>query len=29
VLPSAAPQEPVIDAQFDVFGAVQLKGREP
>jgi general secretion pathway protein M len=29
VLPSAAPQEPVIDAQFDVFGAVQLKGPEP
>ncbi|MBV8755024.1 MAG: hypothetical protein JO328_19380 [Hyphomicrobiales bacterium] len=28
-LPNATAQEPVIDAQFDVFGAVQLKGRAP
>jgi general secretion pathway protein M len=28
-LPNAAAQEPVIDAQFDVFGPVHLKGREP
>jgi general secretion pathway protein M len=28
-LPNAAAQEPVIDAQLDVFGAVHLKGREP
>jgi general secretion pathway protein M len=28
-LPNATTPEPVIDAQFDVFGAVQLKGRAP
>jgi general secretion pathway protein M len=28
-LPNAAMQEPVIDAQLDVFGAVHLKGRAP
>jgi general secretion pathway protein M len=28
-LPNAAAQEPVIDAQLDIFGAVHLKGREP
>lgn len=28
-LPNTPTQEPVIDAQFDVFGAVQLKGRAP
>jgi general secretion pathway protein M len=28
-VPNATPQEPVIDAQLDVFGAVQLKGRAP
>lgn len=28
-LSNAAAQEPVIDAQLDVFGAVHLKGREP
>jgi general secretion pathway protein M len=28
-LPNAVAQEPVIDAQLDIFGAVQLKGREP
>ena len=28
-LPNAVPQEPVIDAQLDVFGAVHLKAREP
>jgi general secretion pathway protein M len=28
-LPNGAAQEPVIDAQFDVFGPVHLKGREP
>jgi general secretion pathway protein M len=28
-LPNATAQEPVIDAQLDVFGAVQLKGRVP
>jgi len=28
-LANATPQEPVIDAQLDVFGAVQLKGRAP
>jgi general secretion pathway protein M len=28
-LPNTTAQEPVIDAQLDVFGAVHLKGREP
>jgi hypothetical protein len=28
-LPNATAQEPVIDAQLDIFGAVQLKAREP
>jgi len=28
-LPNSAAQEPVIDAQFDVFGPIHLKGREP
>jgi hypothetical protein len=28
-LANATPQEPLIDAQLDVFGAVQLKGRAP
>jgi general secretion pathway protein M len=28
-VPNATPQEPLIDAQLDVFGAVQLKGRAP
>ena len=28
-MPNAAPQEPVIDAQLDIFGAVQAKGRAP
>jgi general secretion pathway protein M len=28
-LANAAAQEPVIDAQIDVFGPVHLKGREP
>jgi len=28
-LANAAPQEPAIDAQLDVFGAVHLKGRTP
>ena len=28
-LPNAAAQEPVIDAQLDVFGPIHLKGREP
>jgi general secretion pathway protein M len=27
--PNATAQEPVIDAQVDIFGAVQLKGRAP
>jgi general secretion pathway protein M len=27
-LPNAPAQEPVIDAQFDVFGAAHMKGRE-
>jgi general secretion pathway protein M len=27
--PNAAAQEPVIDAQLDVFGAVHVKGRAP
>jgi hypothetical protein len=28
-LPNAAAQEPVIDAQLDVFAPIHLKGREP
>lgn len=28
-LPNAAAQEPAIDAQLDIFGAVQIKGRDP
>jgi len=28
-LPNATAQEPVIDAQFDVFGPIHLKEREP
>jgi|HubBroStandDraft_6_1064221.scaffolds.fasta_scaffold248584_2 hypothetical protein len=28
-LPHVPAQEPVIDAQLDIFGAMQLKGRDP